>query len=277
MDLVCRMARPRFVSRLVLVAELGVENRLATRPVFGDAVLQARSLEIPTGRRPLRWIVDTLPGRTAISQATTSVVEVAPGAPLHSLVVLRHVQVHFAAFPQRPNDLGPALGKPLVAGEGSCTLAGRILIRDPDGRVAADEMNGVEFADARGHAASPLHVRWIVAILAVRVAFEFVGDGKHEQVLPVTVSLDQRVDPQLLMAFVAPQPFAPRHSVTPENQLNVHAPGGRVVEHPVHLPEGGFVDHGVVRVVGRAPKWPIAIPHRHHADEVEPVRPAGRR
>src|SRR5262249_13506822 len=63
MDLVGLIGHPRSVSRLELIAELGVENGLAARPVFGDAILQARALEIPAGRRPLRWILHTLPGR----------------------------------------------------------------------------------------------------------------------------------------------------------------------------------------------------------------------
>src|SRR5262249_42264063 len=159
MDLVGLIGHPRSVSRLELITEFGVEDRLAMRPVFGDAILQPRALEIPTGRRPLHWILDPLPAGVVVSQAPTSVVEVAPGALLHPLVVLGHVQVDFAAFPQGPDDLGPALGEGFVAAEGSCTLAGRVLIGDPDGRMATDGMHGVEFADTRGHAACPIHVR----------------------------------------------------------------------------------------------------------------------
>src|SRR5262245_43062840 len=114
MDLTGGVAGRGLVTRLVLVTELSVENGLAVRPVGGDAVLQAGGFEIPTGRGPFGRIVGSLPGRAAIGQAVPSAVEVAPRAPLHTLVVLGHVQVDIAPIPQRPYDLGAALGKCLV-------------------------------------------------------------------------------------------------------------------------------------------------------------------
>src|SRR5262245_31993067 len=133
-------------------------------PVGGDAVLHSCGFEIPTGRRPLHRIVDSLPFRVVIGQAMASTVEVAPSAPLHSLVVLCHVHIHLAPVPQGPDDLWPMLSEFLVTGRRPGTLAGRVLIGDPDGRVTTDPWDGVQLADPPRHTASPFDVRRVVVI-----------------------------------------------------------------------------------------------------------------
>src|SRR5262249_9797973 len=176
---------------------------LATGPVLGNAVLHAGSFEVPAGIGPPRRIIDILPLRRMVCQAAPAV-EVAPRAPLHALVILSHVQIHRAAFPERPDDLRTTLCKSLGGGEWYWTFIWGVLIGDPDGGVAASRVNRILFANARGHALGPFHVAGVEHVFAVRIALELVSHGVHEQVRAVLVSSGQRIDPEILMRRVGP-------------------------------------------------------------------------
>ena len=162
------------------------------RPILGNAVLHSRRFEVPPVRRPAYGIINPLPVGRVISDTSLVWSEVAPGARLHALVVLRDVQIDQAVFPERPHHLRTALGKVSVFRE-------RIILGDPDRRMRPNRMRGVRAANPSGDGFGPLDVARAEAILAIRIALKFIGHRPHEQVRTVLVTLHQCIDPKVLM------------------------------------------------------------------------------
>src|SRR5262245_59342027 len=146
MNLACSIVASRFVSRLVLVTKFGVQNGSTARPIGGDAILQAGRFEVPTGRSPLHRVIGSLPVGGIIRESPTAAVKTAPGARLHALVVLRHVQIHLAILPQRPDDLRWTLGEAAIRNERPWTTARDVLICNPERRMTTDGPDRIQLA-----------------------------------------------------------------------------------------------------------------------------------